>query len=235
MARGKSLESILNGVRAEARLSLLPAHNVQARESQIILIQREQERLWGDYNWPHLRVERTIALQAGQFEYQVPSDLSIDRIEAVFVKDGSEWRRLQGEIGQAQYTVYDSALDERSWPVRNWQATEEDEIEVWPVPDQNGDATTLDGYLKVVGIRNLAPFVADEDVADLDNRLLELYCASNILAATGARDAQLKLEAANRIYAKLRGKQVKSKGFNLFSTVQHRKRRRPLIVRYTSE
>ena len=54
--RGKTLESILNSVRAEARLSLLPANNNQVRDSHVILIQREQERLWEDYNWPHLRV-----------------------------------------------------------------------------------------------------------------------------------------------------------------------------------
>lgn len=232
MARGKSLEYILDGVRAEARLSLLPAHNVQVRDSQIRLIQREQDRLWGDFNWPHLRVERTIQLQAGQYEYAVPADLSIDRVEKIEVKDGGEWRTLDGEIGNAQYSTYDSALDERSWPVRNWQATEDDEIEVWPIPDQNGDPATLDGYLKVTGIRNLRPLVADSDLADIDNRLLELYCAANILGATGAKDAQLKLEAANRMYAKLKGKQTKSKGFNLFSTVQRRKPRRPMIVRY---
>jgi hypothetical protein len=233
MARGKSLEYILNGVRAEARLSLLPAHNVQVRDSQIALIQREQDRLWGDFNWPHLRVERLVALQAGQAEYAVPTGLSIDRVEKIFVKDGGEWRELHGEIGQAQYSVYDTELDERSWPARNWRATEDDQIEIWPKPDQNGDAATLEGYIKVVGIRNLRPLTADAHVADLDDRLLMLYCAATLLAASGAKDASIKLEAANRLYGQLKGKQTKTSSFNMFSTVQRHKPRRPAIVRYT--
>lgn len=230
--RGKSLEYILNGVRAEARLSLLPAHNTQVRDSQIKLIQREQERLWGDFNWPHLRVQRTIALAAGQYEYAVPSDLSIDRVETVHVKDGDDWRLLEPGIGQEHYSSYDSALDQRSWPVRCWQATEDDEIEVWPIPDTNGTAATLDGYLKVTGIRNLSDFVADTDLADLDDQLITLYCAGTILAATGAKDAQLKIEAANRLYSKLKGKQTKIAGFNMFSTVRTRKPRVHAITRY---
>ena len=41
MAREQTLESILNLMRAEARLSLTPADNVNVRDSHIVLLQRE--------------------------------------------------------------------------------------------------------------------------------------------------------------------------------------------------
>lgn len=216
--RGKTLEEILNGVRAEARMSLAPAANTQVRDSQIILVQREQERLWEDFNWPHLRVYEMFPLQAGQHEYEVPENLSMDRIEKIEVHDGSCWRPVHTGIGAAQYSLYETALDQRSWPVRNWQATDEDQIDVWPIPDQNGDPATLDGYLRVTGIRNLKSFYRDNDRADLDDRLITLYVAGGILAATKAVDAQLKLEAANKLYSKLKGRQVKTDSFNMFGT-----------------
>lgn len=233
MARLATLEKILNGVRARARLSLLPAHNVQVRESQIILIQGEQDRLWGEFAWPHLRVQRLIPLQAGQREYAPPIDVTIDRIEKIEIKDGNEWVPLCPSISAANYTTYDSALDERSWPARAWQVSEQDKIEIWPIPDQNATEATQDGYLKVWGIRNLSPLVADSDRADLDDNMLELYVAGGLLAASGAKDAQLKLEAANRIYSRLKGAQVKTKSFNMFSTVNRTPvPRRPRITRY---
>lgn len=225
MARGKTLEEILNGVRAEARLSLAPAANIQVRESHIVLIKREMERLWEDFNWPHMRVREMIPLQAGQFEYSLPTTLSMDRVEKIELNEGGLWRPLCPEITSAQYSTYETALDERSWPVRNWQATDEDQIEVWPIPDQNADPATLEGYLKVTGIRNLNQFIADDDTADLDDRLIILYVAGGILAATGAKDAQLKFEAANKHYSKLKGKQTKSQSFNMFSTTIVRKSR----------
>lgn len=222
--RGKTLESILNSTRAEARLSLLPANNNQVRDSHVILIQREQERLWEDFAWPHLRIRHLMPLQAGQRLYETPTTadytIQMDRIEKIEVRDGGEWRKLNPEIPDELFSTHDSDLDERSWPARAWRATAEDDIEIWPIPDQNADEDTLEGYLKVTGIRNLQPFTTDNHRADLDDRLISLYVAGGILAATGAKDAQLKLEAANKLYAKLKGKQTKSTSFNMFSTTR---------------
>lgn len=218
MARGKTLEWILNGVRAEARLSLAPAANVQVRDSHILLIQREQERLWEDFNWPHLRIYPTIELQAGQHLYSLPENLTMDRVETIEVFDGGRWRPLRPEITDRDYETYETELDQRAWPVEAWRANEDDDIEVWPIPDQNAVSATLEGTLRVTGIRNLSTFVADGDIADLDGRLLVLYVAAGILAAASAKDAQVKFEAANKLYTKLKGKQTKTQSFNMFNT-----------------
>lgn len=243
MARGQTLESILNKVRAKARLSLNAANNTQVIDPHKVLIKSEQDRLWEDYAWPHLRVHKLLPLAAGQFKYDLPADdfdadagtytLAMDRVEHISVFDGGDWVPLATGITEAMLSDHQTALDQRSWPVRAWQATDLDEVEIWPVPDQNGDATTLEGYLRITGIRDLRPLVAESDRADLDDELLSDYVAGALLAATGASDAQLRLEAANKRYAKLKGKQTKSSSFNLFSTTRTAPvRRQPYISKY---
>lgn len=226
MARGQTLEDILNLMRAEAKISLSPAMNTQVAEPHKLLLAREQRRLWEDFAWPHLRVHKLIPLQAGQYQYDLPADdydasagtytLNIDRVEAIHVRDGGEWVLLHPEIDENNYSIHETALDERAWPVRNWQATTEDQIEVWPIPDTNGDAGTLEGYLRITGIRDLRPFVADNDRADLDDNLIALYVAADVTTVEGR--AKLKLEQANKLYTKLKGKQTKTTSFQMFGT-----------------
>jgi hypothetical protein len=222
MARGSTLINLLTKFRSEAKVSSNPAHNNQVRDSQVNLLQRVQEWLWEDFTWPHLRVERTFPLEAGQRYFDVPEDLDIDRIEKIEIKDCGTWRRLDAGIDGCHYTAFDSALDERSWPVQRWKisegaAEEGEQIEVWPIPDQDGDATTLDGYVKVTGIRRLKPLVADGDRADLDDRLITLYAASEELAGSNAKLSQLKLAQANKLYAKLRSGLTPRRKFKMFS------------------
>lgn len=243
MARGATLEAILTDVRMEARLSANTAHNVQDRDRQIHLIQREQERLWEEADWPHLRVERFMPLQAGQRFYDpaslqneagtVKGDLAMDRIESVEVKDGGEWLRLGNGVGRGQYAAYDSALDERADPAQAWRIYEDGQIEIWPIPETNaGD--DQEGYLRFTGIRTLQTFVDLGDRADLDDRLIALYAAARILAANKAPETQLVLEAAKGLFGRLTANLHKSEGFQMFGVGNERRVRRPVITHYTA-
>lgn len=232
MARGTTLVKLLTDLRAEVSASPNPAHNVQVRDRDINLLQRTQERLWEDFAWPHLRVERDIQVQAGQRFYEPPEDIGIDQIESLQVFDSQVWEPICAGIGAPEYAAFNSQLDQRSWPPRRWRIFESERIELWPVPDQNADLATMSGYLRVTGIRFLKPLVADGDRADLDDRLLTLYAAAEILAKTGAKDAQLKLDGANAHYAKLRAGLTPQRRFRMFGTGQHQVSRR-LVARYT--
>lgn len=221
MARNRTLTQLLDGLRAETRRSLNSAHNVQVRDTQIKLLQRTQEFLWEDFTWPHLRVTRDITLQAGQRYYDLPDDLDIERVEKVQVKDGDRWCDISPNINTEHYNTYDSDLDIRSWPVQRYQIAEDNlgasaQLEVWPIPDGDGDEETLDGTLRLTGIRNLRPLVADADQADLDDRLIVLYAAAEDLAAAGSKDAALKLNLAKKLDAKLRGNLTKPRRFRMF-------------------
>lgn len=243
MARNKTLEKLLTDTRAEARLSLDPAHNVQTRDSHINLIQREQERLWEDFAWPHLRVERFIPLQAGQRYYDTDAavmedgsapaqQIPIDRIEYIEVKSDGQWLPMEAGIGPEHYAAHDSALNERAWPPRRWKISENEDLEIWPIADSNAEASGQYGYLRITGIRALRPLAQTGDRADLDDRLITLYCAGALLAASGAKDANIKLEAASRHYGRLKGSLSKTSDFNMFGTTLRPFRQRPYISRY---
>lgn len=251
MARNQTLLKLLNDVRAEARLSLNPAHNIADRDAQIILIQREQERLWAEHDWPHLVVDRYIPLIAGQRFYdprtafndalEPKTDLSMERLLSVSLYDGDHWCRLDNGIGDRDRMLHNPLTGDRSSPVRRWARGEDDVIEVWPVPDTAAVLPTperpspvYDHFLRIRGVRDLRPLVDDDDRADLDDRLLVLYCAAAILAESGAKDTNLKLEAAQRHFARLKADQVQSEPFSLFGVRRQPLRERRFAGSYTA-
>lgn len=217
MARNQTLLKLLQDYRAEIRASGNAAHNASAREQQVHILQRTQEMLWEKHDWPFLRVERFFDVQAGQRYYDTPEDITIDRVETLSVRYGEEWCPLGETITNEHLSTWDSDLDERSWPVERWQVYEGEQIEVWPIPADNADATSLEGRVKLVGIRSLRPLVADDDRADLDDRLIVLYAAAETLAARKADDAGLKLQLAQQRENTLIGNMSKIKKFSLFS------------------
>ena len=81
MARNKSLLSLLRDLRIEIRASGNPAHNSGARDAQVAALQHAQEEEWEATDWPFLRVERFIDLQAGQYVYDTPDDMPLERVE----------------------------------------------------------------------------------------------------------------------------------------------------------
>lgn len=225
MARNKTLLSILNSYRLELEQSSNPAHNAGARDAQVNALQRTQERLYQAHDWPHLRVFRFIDLQAGQRYYDPrgaeladgtpAADLGVERLEAIEVRWGDEWISLCPGITAAQYSVWDSDLDARSEPVERWQIFEDEMIEIWPIPVANADPVTLNGRLRLTGIRDLRPFVADDDRADLDDDLIIKFTAARALARRGGKDAQIVLDEAKTIEIALTGNFSKRKSFSL--------------------
>lgn len=223
MARYKTLGELLVELRAKTRRSLNPAHNSQARDAQVEILQATLEWLWEDFNWPHLRVKRDIAVQDGQRYYDAPEDIDIDRIECIEIKDGNLWRPLDYGIDRIQYNVYDSDLDQRTWPIRRWMIAEGDlgdveQIEVWPIADRDQDATTLDATLRVTGFRRPSTLVQDSDRCDLDSRLVVGYAAAEILAAAGSKDAPSQLAKVQQLDAKLRGGMIPRRRFKMLGT-----------------
>jgi hypothetical protein len=232
MARYTTLIRLLDKLRAELRLSKNPSHNTSVRESHIDILNRTQESLWQDYDWPHLRVERTIVVQAGQRIYDFPADLDMDRVEKLEVYDGSAWIPVRYGIGAAEYSTYNSDLDERANPVRAWKFAEGEDFEVWPISDVNGNATTQQDFLKFTGVKKYRPMVNDSDTADLDDNLIVLYCAAELMADSSPQVSATKLQRANNIFLRQRGGMAPRKIMGMLNVGRAPVPRRMAITRY---
>lgn len=202
MARGTQLLQLVTMLRDETGRANSVAVGVDDVPALKHLLRRTQETLYAKHDWPFLRtVFDRIPLQAGQRYYDPPTGLDFDRIEDVAVWDSGTAYRLTRGIGFEEYTTYDSESDERSestlrWDVR-WRDTAE-MIEVWPVPSSNN----LE--LQFIGIRNLRALVADSDVADLDDAMIVLYAAAELLPK-GSELAKLKLELGRDRFNTVKG------------------------------
>jgi hypothetical protein len=200
MARGTSLSQLRDQLRAEIGASPNPAMGTNAVHQMNLLLSRTQERLWTDFDWPLFSVSRDIELKDGQRYYAFPNDLDFGRINQTEVKYSSVWRPMEYGIGNADYNFMDSDEGERQDPALKWSTYEGGtQFEVWPIPASN------DMTLRFTGIRKLAPLIADTDVCELDDHLLTLYAAAEMLSHNKSPDAPAKLNLANVHYARLRG------------------------------
>lgn len=230
MARNVTLGELIDDVRAEAGHSLQANLGASMREVLIKVLQRQQRRLWEDYDWTFLRVQRDVPVQAGQRYYSFPSDLNLERIEKVEFKWDDRWHKLEYGVGPAQYDQFDSDRDVRSWPVYRWQEHEDNQVELWPIPSLNGTASPLAGAVRFTGIRKLRTLVADGDRADLDDTLLVLFSAAEILAREKASDASVKMTMAENHYRRLKARNSKRDSFSLSTEEPRFQMRGPKVV-----
>lgn len=202
MARGKQLLSLIAQLRAETGRTQDVAVGVDEVENLKVILQRTQETLYEEYEWPHLRVQKTLSLSAGQRYYDLPSGLNFDRIQQVKLRYGSVYVDLDRGIDFDDYSAYDSnaGTPVRSFPTQKWDIRDTgsgEQIEVWPIP--NTSATVY-----MFGTKTLGNLIQDSDTADLDDRLIVLFAAAEILARQKSNDAKMKLSQAERRLAQLR-------------------------------
>jgi len=202
MARGTQLLSLIAQLRAETGRTQNVAVGVDEVENLKVILQRTQELLYDEYEWPHLRVQRTISLLAGSRYYNLPSDLNFDRIQDVKLKYNGVYTDVERGILFDDYSVYDSNADtpDRSFPVLKWDIRHTgstEQLESWPIP---AEAATL--YL--FGTKKLSNLIQESDRADLDDRLIVLFAAAEMLARQKSADAKNKLSQAERRLLMLR-------------------------------
>ena len=77
----------------------------------------------------------------------------------------------------------------------------------------NSDAATGTDSVRVHGIKNLSQFTGEADTADLDDQLIVLYAAAEILARQKQADAQNKIAQAQAHYARLKARMAKTETF----------------------
>jgi len=210
MARNTTLQVLLNDLRSESGHAISSALGKSTQEMMVNLLNRVQRRLWEDFAWPFLQVKKDITLQAGQRYYDIPSGLTLERVQSASFKNGSSWHKIFYGISTQDYTVHDSDTGSRSWPIRKYEAYGATQVEVWPIPSENTNTTTGDGLFRLEGTGNLSTFVSMSDTADLDDQLIVLFAASELLTRQKSPDAQLKGQQAQVHYQRLRARLSKT-------------------------
>lgn len=233
MARNTTLQVLLNDLRSESGHAISSALGKATQEMMINLLNRVQRRLWEDFAWPFLQVKKDIVLQAGQRYYDIPSGITLERVQSASFKNGSVWQKVLYGITTNDYTVHDSDTGIRSWPIYKYEAYGLSQVEVWPTPNTNTNVTSGDGTFRLEGTGNLSPFISMSDTADLDDQLLVLFASSELLTRQKSPDAQMKGQQAQVHYQRLRARLSKSEPLILGGT-ENGNSRNPLHIHQVS-
>lgn len=237
MARGTQLLKLVEMLREEVNRATSVAVGNDDLPSLKNKLSRTQEVLYDEYDWPFLRqVFPAKQLNAGQRYYDFPVGLNPDRIDDSDSTDGPGvviWysnfpRPIQRGIGFKEYAIYNSEDDIRqepalAWDVR-WTGTSE-QIEIWPIP------VSQSATIQFKGIRTLRPLIKDSDVCDLDDQLIVLLSAAEILARQGSQSAPAVAAMAKSRLARVKGRSVSaSKTYRMGMGEGEKDNRFPIVV-----
>jgi hypothetical protein len=156
-----------------------------------------------------MQIKPTLNLAQGQRYYDF-SEMQLESIDRVVLWYNGQPRDITRGIGPTEYRQYNSDLDARSSPVRNWDVVSTglvtgtsptlEQLEAWPIPDVNGM------YLQFHGKRKLRPLVAPTDVCDIDDMAIILVAAADLLFSQEDPGAKRVETAANRRIAQVKGR-----------------------------
>ena len=208
MARGTTLGELVEKLRIAARYDPNPALSQNMLPLLKQTLKDTQERLYDEFDWPFLKVQRDKTLAAGQRYYDFPTDMNLERVIAVDVRNGDIWLPVERGITLTHYSHSDSDNDVRSDPVQRWDVKDTgsgEQVEVWPIP------ATDDIALRFTGIRNLNTLVDNNDTADLDDQLIVLFAAGEIMGGAKNPEAQMKLSQGKRRLETLQGRVTKTR------------------------
>lgn len=211
MPRGTQFGQVIDMFREEAGLATSRAQGVQQLGSIKAKLRRVYRRLHADFAWPHLRIERTVTLSAGQRYYSFPADLDFDNIERAWVQEVDEdhWYDLRYGIDALHYNTTNSYEGEREDFPSNWKLHEDGTFEIWPVPESNGHTVRFFGKARA------KPLVSESEILDLDDDLIVMFAVGEELVRQKDAQGQFMLEQARAHYNRLRGNSQKTEPFNM--------------------
>ena len=194
MARNTQLLRLVQMVREECGRSSSVGVGVDDLPSIKTKLKRTQELFYEKYDWPHLRqFFLREDMLAGERYYDPTDGVDFDRIEEMVIWYNGLAYPIERGIDFSHYNQYDSENDARSEPTRRWDVRwtgVREQIEFWPIPSTN------DQKWQIRGIRQLRDLVADTDVADLDDQMLVLFVAAELLAGKDSKSAGIVAESA---------------------------------------
>jgi len=187
------------------------------------LLSDKQQWLAGAYDWPFLDVkfDATAVAQGRYVAFPtqdingVATSLNMERPLKVEVKYNNLWTPLEYGISSEEYNITDSDENVYQDPIQRWQWNNDDtgagvgRFEVWPVPESNQT-------IRFTGQRVLRALSAGTDKAELDDQVLVLSVAADLLARNKQQDAQIMMQLASERLRSIRAMYpCRPDGFNL--------------------
>lgn len=230
MARNVTLSNLVQDLRRELRLAESPALGKNVVETHKYALRSTQKQLHAKYKWPFMRVYRDVAMSAGERYYAFPDDISLEDAIGAEVKYSNTWASMEFGIGESDYNAVNSDADQRNDPPVKWDLYRDpddngDMFEAWPIPASDSPV------VRFHGIKTLRDLVVDDDVCDLDDLLIILYAAVDLVP-----DKRTKLQLAKAIAHEnsLKARLSKNKIFIMGGGLPVIPRRREIIVTHTN-
>lgn len=158
--------------------------------------------LFGQHNYLHGKVRVSLPLSPGQRYYSLPAGIDMDHLDKPQYTTVAGFRyEVYFGIDQPEYNVYRSDLGVQATPLLRWDLVNITgsglQIECWPIP-------STQQTLEFSGVLGLTQMVNDGDVCVIDDLLIVLFVAAEMLAKRQAADAPAKLAKANAHLASIR-------------------------------
>lgn len=165
------------------------------------LLNNQQSFLVNQHAYLLGKVRAQLAAVVGQQYYNLPAGIDFDRLEKPEFTNVSNFRyRIGFGIGQEEYNLFRSDLGVTASPVMRWDLVNVGgnlQIELWPIPSV-AQSIMLSGTLP------LTQMVNDTDPCVIDDLVLVLFTAAEILARKQMGDAQAKAAKAQAALASLK-------------------------------
>lgn len=206
MALNTSLSELVSMLKSEIGDSLVAG--TQKDPTYKRLLATKQKLLVAEFDFPYLEDRWDVVVTAGSRYLTIPTAnvlgvaYSIDFSRPIVVERlwNTRYEELIYGIGSREFNTFNSDLAEQSDPIQKWRwsqysnlaspnPTISQRFEVWPLP-------TTEQTIRFTGQRLLSPLVVDSDRADIDDLLLVLSCAVEILLRSKQQDAQARLQNA---------------------------------------
>lgn len=202
----RQLRELLTDLRAELGHSTNVAFGINDRDTLLYYINRTQQDLYRDFDWPQLIVDRDVKLADGQRYYPYPTDLAFDDVTHIWVLINTVYNELGYGIGPYEMVLWNSDNGFKSWPTQKWMHHADDNtFELWPVPDST--AVDANAIVRLRGTKTVPWMINDSDLCVLPEHLITVYAAVEILMRDNAKDAEAKQMRAQELMRRHRVRQ----------------------------
>lgn len=191
--RRKQFSQLIYDLRAELGRSVDPATGVSDLPSLKQTLQRNYETIYDSYDWPHLTVTAAVTLNAGQRYYDFPATIDYDKVDDIRLFWNALPVNIDRGISLDDMGIYDSEADQRMDPPLKWDVRYEankEVMEIWPIPAGAGSS------IRFKGKKKFAQLVDDADVCLIDDKVVVLASAVELLPEKSRQAMQAKLAAA---------------------------------------